>query len=89
MGQGASQSIEDALILAKCLKKYPQETAFKKYENIRKKKVQKIVNTSWLLGKLGHVSGSFSTKIRDVIMQSIPKIYNDNKVKSVFKIPEV
>lgn len=89
MGQGASQSIEDALILAKCLKKYSQETAFKKYENIRKKKVQKIVNTSWLLGKLGHVSGSFSTKIRNVIIQSIPNIYNNNQVKFVFKIPEV
>ena len=89
MGQGASQSIEDALILAKCLKKHPQPKAFKKYESIRKRKVQKIVNTSWLLGKLGHISGNFSTKIRDGIMQSIPKIYNNNQVKFVFKIPEV
>jgi len=89
MGQGASQSIEDAFILAKCLKKYPLLKAFENYESIRKKKVNKIVRTSWLLGILGHVRGKFTTKCRNKLIASIPKIYNNHQVKSVFNIPEV
>ena len=89
MGQGASQSIEDALILAKCLKKYPIESAFEKYEAIRKQKVRKIVRTSWLLGMLGHVRGRITIKMRNILMSAIPEIYNNNQVKFVFKLPEV
>ncbi len=56
LAQGGCQSIEDAWCLAKCLKKYGTDysTAFKSYQNVREKKVMKIVKDSWTFGKAAH-----------------------------------
>lgn len=56
MGQGACQGIEDAYFISQCLglhEKNPLE-AFQDFENMRRKKVDYVVNTSWRFGKLAH-----------------------------------
>lgn len=89
MGQGASQSIEDALLISQCLKNYSTETAFSEFEKIRKRKVHKIVRTSWLLGRLGHVKTAFAEKLRNGVLILLPEAYNRGQVKFVFQLAEV
>ena len=44
IGQGASVSMEDAIVLAKCLRDIPNiDQSFTKFEGLRKKRVEKIV----------------------------------------------
>ncbi len=51
MGQGAGQSIEDAYFLSNLLHKNENPTlAFQQFENLRRKKVDYIVNNSWTMG---------------------------------------
>ena len=55
MGQGAGQGIEDAYVISQLLKQTTNPSdAFKRFESIRRKKVDNIVNTSWTFGKMAH-----------------------------------
>ena len=52
IGQGAAMAMEDAIILAKCLRDIPDlNKAFEKFEKLRKKRTEKIVKTSEQSGK--------------------------------------
>jgi salicylate hydroxylase len=48
LAQGAVMALEDALVLARCLEKYPtdHETAFERYEAARRDRANKVVNGS-------------------------------------------
>jgi salicylate hydroxylase len=48
LAQGAVMALEDALVLARCLEKYPDdhETAFARYEKARRARANKVVNGS-------------------------------------------
>lgn len=53
MGQGAVQAIESALALSICLEEETSiESAFSRYQNIRKEKANYVTQTSWKIGKL-------------------------------------
>jgi len=45
-GQGASMALEDAVVLAKCLRDLPRDAAFLVYERIRRERVERLVATS-------------------------------------------
>jgi 2-polyprenyl-6-methoxyphenol hydroxylase-like FAD-dependent oxidoreductase len=45
-GQGASMALEDAVVLAKCLRDRPRDEAFAAYERIRRERVERLVATS-------------------------------------------
>jgi 2-polyprenyl-6-methoxyphenol hydroxylase-like FAD-dependent oxidoreductase len=73
-GQGASLSIEDAVVLAKCIRDLPDaQAAFTWFEELRRPRVERIikwaarVNNSKAAGPIGRV-------IRDAIMPVIMKI---------------
>ena len=73
MGQGACQSIEDALALSEALVR--EETlpqAFAAYENYRKAKANKIVRTSWQIGKMAHMQNGLAITLRNALMRSLP-----------------
>jgi salicylate hydroxylase len=48
LAQGAVMALEDALVLARCLEKYPADhaTAFGRYEAARRARANKVVNGS-------------------------------------------
>lgn len=73
MGQGACQSIEDALVFADCMSKNnnPQK-AFQSYQSRRKAKALQIVNTSWKIGKLSHWSNHASVFLRNLLLRNTP-----------------
>ena len=86
MGQGACQSIEDAYVLADCLSKYVETDAFSAYQNIRYKKVNKIVKTSWMVGKIAHVQNFFLIKIRNFVLSKIPTSVSRKQSEEIFSL---
>ncbi|MFC0438666.1 FAD-dependent monooxygenase [Kutzneria buriramensis] len=45
-GQGASMALEDAVVLAQCLRDLPRDEAFEAYVRIRRERVERLVATS-------------------------------------------
>lgn len=55
MGQGGAQGVEDAYYISNILSRIPDpQKAFACFENLRRKKVDMVVNTSWRFGQLSH-----------------------------------
>jgi len=77
-GQGASLAIEDAVVLAKCLRDLPHEQAFAAYERLRRARVERIakvaarVNSSKAAGPLARV-------VRDAILPVILRMTANSK----------
>ncbi|GIF45490.1 2-polyprenyl-6-methoxyphenol hydroxylase-like FAD-dependent oxidoreductase [Asanoa ferruginea] len=84
-GQGASLSIEDGLVLAKCLRDHADPAdAFARYESARRPRVERIIkaaarnNSSKAAGPVGRV-------IRDAVMPTVLKLAStSNAQRKVF-----
>ena len=74
MGQGAGQAIEDALALANCLHLHPTDLAgaFRAFEARRRPRTTRIVEQSWLMGRLGQLESPLLTGLRDAVLQHTP-----------------
>ena len=83
MGQGACMAIEDAVILANCLRKNPVvKYAFSDFEARRVKRTHGIVNQSWRLGRIAQVENALVAGVRNFIVRNIPeKTYRDQLEK--------
>ena len=67
-GQGASMAIEDAVILAKCLRDMPDvATAFATYEGLRRERVEKIVKAG-ARSSNSKAAGPIGRVLRDAFM---------------------
>jgi len=89
MGQGACQAIEDAYILSECLHKYETEKAFTTFQKLRIAKVHQIVESSWKIGKIAHLSNPFLIGVRNQMIKIIPSSINKKQLQQIFKIPTV
>ncbi len=90
LGQGACQAIEDAYVLAACFEKYKEvKNAFKAFETVRIKKAHSVVNMSWQLGKIAHLSNPLLMKIRNLLLKKIPKSIHKKQMASLFKLPKL
>ena len=68
-GQGASMALEDAIVLAKCLRDIPDtERAFAAYERVRRERVEKVVEYSRRIGQSKAISNPVARWVRDQIM---------------------
>jgi FAD-dependent urate hydroxylase len=68
-GQGASIAVEDALVLAKCLRDIPDtERAFAAYERLRRERVEKVVAYSRRIGQSKALSNPVARWLRDQMM---------------------
>ena len=67
MGQGACQAIEDAVVLAECLRSDPVAD-LRRYEALRRERALWFVRTSWDLGRLGQWSNPLAVRLRDLAM---------------------
>lgn len=85
MGQGACQAIEDAYIIGKLLKENKDFNAvFAKFQNIRRKKVDYVVGTSWQIGKISQwEKGSL---LRNFMMRLNPESINQQLVEKVIRL---
>ncbi len=68
-GQGASLAMEDALVLAKCLRDLPEvERALAAYQRLRRLRAEKIVAYSHRIGRSKTISNPLGVWIRDLVM---------------------
>ncbi len=87
LGQGACQAIEDAYTLGQLYSHDKSiENIFAQYEKLRLKKVHRIVNTSWTIGKVAHLENSFAIWLRNTLMRSVPKSANSKQLEKIFDI---
>lgn len=87
MGQGGAQGIEDAYYMSQCIKKYgdPQQI-FVQFEKKRRKKVDQIVNNSWLMGKIVH--STIGQPLLKIMMAKAPEKQITKQLQYIFKIDE-
>jgi 2-polyprenyl-6-methoxyphenol hydroxylase-like FAD-dependent oxidoreductase len=75
-GQGASLAMEDAAILAKCVRDIPRlEHAFATYEAIRRARVERTVKWARSLGGLKIASNPVQVWFRDLLMPFFLKLF--------------
>lgn len=86
MGQGACQAIEDAYVLSECLEKFEVQTAFAQFQQLRLSKAHQVVNVSWRLGKLAHISNPLLIAIRNQIMKMTPAFINRKQSEQIFEL---
>jgi FAD-dependent urate hydroxylase len=68
-GQGASLAMEDALVLAKCLRDLPDTgRALAAYEGLRRQRAEKVVAYSHRIGRSKTISNPVGVWIRDLMM---------------------
>ncbi len=75
-GQGANQTIEDAVTLAAIIANPPAESVVESllvYENLRKPRTRRVQKYSWKANRPLHLSDGLAAKQRDLRLQSLPK----------------
>ena len=78
-GQGASIAIEDAIVLAKCLRDVPEhESALATYVQLRRARVEKIVRYSARVGRT-KTAGPIGRRLRDLVMPFALKCFANSK----------
>lgn len=89
MGQGACQSIVDAYLLANCMDKYKSPEAFAVFQKLRLPNVHKVVKTSWMIGKMAHLSNPFLRAIRNQLMKWTPSSVSRKQSEQIFQLPNL
>ncbi|HLQ29412.1 MAG TPA: FAD-dependent monooxygenase [Ktedonobacteraceae bacterium] len=73
LGQGACQAIEDAVVLAQCLKEHKNVvSALQLYEKKRVSRTNSIVRDSWRIGQIGQLENPLVCMLRDALMKRLP-----------------
>lgn len=89
MGQGAGQAIEDALFLALCLQDTNNITqAFKVYEKQRLSRTRKVVQDSWMFGKVAQLDTPLLCSIRNKVIEIAPNKVHHKKIKELFDLSQ-
>ena len=87
MGQGAGQAVEDALALTKCLLLHPHNlgSAFRAFDARRRPRTTRIVQQSWLMGRLGQLESPWLTGLRDAALSRIPAWVNAKQMAFLYQ----
>ena len=85
MGQGACQAIEDAYQIAELLNKNEAPQAFGLLETQRRKKVHRIVKTSWQIGKMAQLENPILIALRNTILKMTPSSTQEKQLDRIFK----
>lgn len=89
MGQGACQAIEDAYVLSECLHKYEIAKAFSEYQKLRLPKAHQVVKTSWLVGKMAHISNPILIGLRNQLLRLTPASVNRKQNEQIFQLAKI
>ncbi len=84
MGQGGCQAMEDAWFLAQELANQPTAKAFRSFELRRRKKVDLVVNQSWLIGKIAHVP--FGRGLRNALFRATPASVTARSFEALYRL---
>jgi 2-polyprenyl-6-methoxyphenol hydroxylase-like FAD-dependent oxidoreductase len=85
MGQGGGQAVEDAWILSRLLSTESDlSRALTLFEAKRRSKVDQVVNTSWLIGKMAHIP--FGQGLRNFFMRKLPASSSEKMMQELYNI---
>ena len=85
LGQGGCQAVEDAYVIALCLKEEKSiEKAFQRYQSIRYEKARYVVDTSWRFSELTNIGNPILQKLRNVLLKSLPERIALSALKKIF-----
>ncbi|GAA4020271.1 FAD-dependent monooxygenase [Allokutzneria multivorans] len=73
-GQGASQAIEGAVHLARCLRDLPVDQAFRAYEGLRRDRVERITTAAERTNR-NKAAGPVARVLRDLTMPPIMRLF--------------
>ncbi len=78
-GQGASLALEDAVVLAQCLRDIPDmQQAFSKFQSLRSRRVEKVVKAARRIGQRKNAANPLQAWIRDTMLTLFLKAANHN-----------
>ncbi|MCC6461707.1 MAG: FAD-dependent monooxygenase [Saprospiraceae bacterium] len=87
LGQGGSQAIEDAWVLADALARFSQPSeAFAHYQQVRMPKAQRIVQTSLQIGRLSNLGGRWATGVRNAVLRLTPRSINERQLDFLYRL---
>lgn len=85
LGQGACQAIEDALVLADCLKQNSEvKKAFKAFEKRRLKRTHDIVDQSRMAGQIAQLENPLAIGLRNLLMRAVPSSFYEKKLEKLY-----
>jgi 2-polyprenyl-6-methoxyphenol hydroxylase-like FAD-dependent oxidoreductase len=87
LGQGACMAIEDAVVLARCMKQERDPAkAFERFEQARVKRTSQIVTTSYNLGKVAQLKNPLLMKVRNAAMRWTPTAVTEKQLKFLYDV---
>jgi 2-polyprenyl-6-methoxyphenol hydroxylase-like FAD-dependent oxidoreductase len=90
LGQGGAMAVEDALILADTFKKLGfNEAAWKRFEQLRRKKVDWTVSTSWSIGKICHLGNPLFRSLRNMALKKTPDSITQKQVQRIYSLESI
>src|SRR6185295_20069626 len=85
LGQGGCQSMEDALILARCFEKYgPSEEALRNYERLRHPRTAVLTRISRYYGSVGRWENIWARTLRRMALSLVPESLAQRAMSIVF-----
>jgi 2-polyprenyl-6-methoxyphenol hydroxylase-like FAD-dependent oxidoreductase len=87
LGQGGTMAIEDALALANAFKKLGlNEAAWKRFEQLRRKKVDWTVSTSRSIGKICDLGNPLFRSFRNIALRKTPDSVTQKQVQRIYSL---
>lgn len=89
LGQGACQAIESAWVFSVAMERNRPDfhKAFEQYEQARRPKARKVINTSWQLGKMAHWKNPVAVALRNGMMRLTPTAVGQMQSAFLFEVP--
>jgi 2-polyprenyl-6-methoxyphenol hydroxylase-like FAD-dependent oxidoreductase len=85
LGQGGCMAIEDAVILARCLRKYgPSVEALRTYERRRYARTRAVTSCSRIYGNVGQWQNPWATRLRGMALSLVPGAFARKLLKPIF-----
>ncbi|ARU60856.1 hypothetical protein CBW65_06915 [Tumebacillus avium] len=88
LGQGACQALEDAAVLADCLGEASSpESAFLRYDQLRRSRAHQVVATSSRMGKIAQLEHPLLCKLRNLAMRCAPASLSNRQLQWLYRMP--
>lgn len=87
VGQGACQAIEDAIVLARCLKDHRADPirALRTYEQRRFPRTASVVRNAWRFGRIIHAQGGLVEALRNRIWRLTPSRLQERRLAALLR----
>lgn len=87
LGQGGAMAVEDAFVLADSFVRAGlNESAWKIFEQRRRRKVDWTVSTSWSIGKICHTGNRFFRFVRNLALKKTPESVSQKQIQRMYSL---